>query len=122
MAKRDIKTETTSVRDLPTPPGCPDSVRILGQTYRILYRTPLIWPGGTVLHGMVSSRDRTILVDPTAPAHLVRETILHEIAHVYIDHSGFEGKLAKAKLVEMVCDLFGSAVDDLMQNNPRLLG
>lgn len=108
------------MRDVPAPPGMPESVKILGQAYRILYRTPLIWPGGQALHGMVSSRDRTILIDPTAPPHLIRQTILHEIAHVYIEHSGFEEKISKAGLEEIICDLFGSAVDDYLQNNTPL--
>ncbi len=118
MAKRKtLAANTVETRDVPTPPGYPSEVKILGQTYRIIYRTPLVFPDGSGLQGMVTGRDRTILIDPSLPPHMIRETILHEIAHVYLTHSGFESKYEKAKLVEIFCDMFGSAVDDLTQNN-----
>lgn len=122
MGKKDKKPkalpDTTITRDLPAPEGMPSTIKLLGATYRICYRTPLVRASGDSLYGMVNTYDRTILIDPTSPAHVVYQTLLHEIAHVYIESAGIETRLGKARLLETVCDLFGAAVADLLENNP----
>lgn len=117
MAKRKQEIQaTTAVRDLPAPPGFPTSVKIAGQTFAVVYRTPLIWPGGHSLYGMVSGDDRTILIDPMHPRFRIKETLLHEICHVYLRYSNLEEKIS-GKLLEELCDCFGAAICDLTENN-----
>lgn len=112
--RRRSKGPTTIVKFYPAPAGLPSEVKIRGLTFRIAYMSP-IYHEGEALMGRVDYFERQILIDGTMTAHVMRETLLHEIAHVYMQDSD----APQGPLLEQICDIFASAWCDISDNNPR---
>lgn len=107
--------DTTLMRVYPAPAGFPTSVRIRGRDYSVVYCAPIV-DADHQYHGLCKHDERTILVDPTEPVHQIRETLLHEIMHVY----AHESNMPNGELLEKICDSFASAFCDLVDNNPKI--
>lgn len=106
-----INVYTLGGKELATPNGMPSSVRILGQKYQVYYHTKIYAEpiSRTRLRGIVVYDERIIVLDPMQTIHDLRETLYHEMAHVYLRNNQSRGssliKLSPAQ-VEEVCDLF----------------
>lgn len=115
MSRR--RGKATDLKVYPAPAGFPKEVKIRGKVFTVTYATPLAEERGRPLAGRVEHHTRTILIDPHAPPHYIREVILHEMAHVYLTELGRWKNLDD--LQEKLCDLFASAFADVIENNPR---
>lgn len=112
-------------QEVPTPGDMPTSVTVLGQKYRVRYRTEIYNTPrkSTPLWGVVVFENRIILIDPRQPMHKLKQTLLHEMCHVYMREIRMkDNRLDKTTNAEEegFCDLFGEAVSDLVANNPPL--
>ena len=118
-----IPVWTLSKEASPTPEGMPESVSILGQKYRVRYRKQIYSAPkkSAALDGIVIFSDRLIILDPDHSIHEMRQTLYHEMCHVYLCEC-FKKDLRlykmRDKMIEGVCDMFGEAVYDLVLNNP----
>lgn len=105
-----------------TPNGMPRSVRVKGKTFRVMYHSKIYGDIKTRLRGIVFYNHQLIVIDPTQPLPLMKETLYHEMAHVYL-HDWQEKSKPLRKLspvqVEEFCDLFAEAHSDARLNNPR---
>jgi hypothetical protein len=110
--------------EVSTPPGMPSEVSILGQKYRVRYRSEIHHVDKKrkiPVDGIVIFSHRLILIDPTQGVHSMKETLWHEMCHVYFNEAQKKDlRLAKVTdaQIEGICDLFGEAVYDLVANNP----
>lgn len=77
------------------------------------YVTPIVFNGKPCM-GVTLGDMNLIQIDVALSDKDMRETLLHEIRHVYFFRSPM--KLTDAQ-VEKLCDHFGSAVRDLAENN-----
>jgi hypothetical protein len=109
-------------KEFPTPGDMPSSVTILGQKYRVRYRTEIYnHPRkSSQLAGVVIFDNRLIIIDPAQPLFKMKQTLMHEIFHVYVR----EAKQKDCRLQRITdaeeegfCDLFGDALLDLTSNN-----
>ena len=118
-----IPVWTLSAESSPAPEGMPSEATIYGQRYRIKYRKQIYSAPkkNSRLCGIVIFSNRLIIIDPDQTIHEMRETLYHEICHVYLkarqERDGRLGKITDAE-IEGFCDLFGEAVVDLAVNNP----
>lgn len=112
-------------KETPTPGDMPTVVTVLGQKYRVRYRTEIYnHPRRSAqLWGVVVFDHRMIILDPRRPIHQLKQVLFHEMCHVYIKEMQMKDerlrRLTDAE-EEGFCDLFGEAVQDLETNNPAL--
>lgn len=103
-----------------TPKGMPDSLIIYGMHYSIKYHTHIFNSPkkNQRLRGVVIYAHRLILIDPNQSIHDMRETLYHEVSHVYLKAKCTQSlsKLTDQQ-TEDLCDLFGEAIYDLVANN-----
>ncbi len=109
-------------REFATPKGMPDHVVIHGQHFKIRYHTYIYNKAETKerLNGCVFYGHRLIFLDPQLPLHLLKETLYHEAAHVYLRTiQNISEPLSKLNptQVEHICDMMAAAVCDLQANN-----
>lgn len=123
----EIDIYTTRGHEYPTPNGMPATVKISGAEYEIRYHSHIYaTPHASArLMGMVMYGLRTIFIDPIWSIHEMRESLYHEIAHVYL-HNWQQKKGSLAKLtpeqIEEFCDLFAEGFYDACKANPGLTG
>lgn len=105
-----------------TPEGMPHEIRMYGQQYKIYYHSRIYNTKNKKqrLRGVVFYAHRIIFIDPLQSIHMMKETLYHEVAHVYLN--SWKTRIASiSKLsyqqVEDLCDLFGEAIPDLVSNN-----
>lgn len=104
------------------PSDMPTQINILGQHYKIYYHNR-IYAAPKVsqrLLGVVVYSHRMIIIDPDQTIHEMRETLYHEVGHVYLKMKQLCSEpLSKITFAQMeaFCDLFGEAVCDLSRNN-----
>lgn len=114
---------TMGGKEVPNPPNMPSEITVLGQKYRVRYR-PGIYSAPRVksqLDGIVIFSHRLIMIDSTLTLHQMRETLYHEVCHVYLKTAQQKDpRLAKLTdyEIEGICDMFGEGVYDLALNNP----
>lgn len=118
-----IPVWTRGGREISTPMNMPSDVTINGQKFRVRYRTEIYSaPKKTAsLDGMVIFPNRLILIDPEHSVHEMRETLYHEMCHIYLNECQKKDiRLIKLndREIEGICDMFGAAVYDLALNNP----
>lgn len=105
------------------PKGMPRKVKIQGKHFDIGYHSQIYTVEKIRLRGIVMYNHRLIVIDPTQTLTMMRETLYHEMAHVYLndwqDKSKPLRKLSSVQ-VEELCDLFAEAHYDACLNNPRL--
>jgi hypothetical protein len=103
-----------------TPRSMPGKVKILGQHFKVAYHSQIYTLEHQRLRGIVIFAQRLIVIDPKQSIHQMRETLFHEMAHVYLyawqEKSKVLSKLTNAQ-VEEVCDLFAEAHYDARLNN-----
>jgi hypothetical protein len=114
---------TLSNQESACPNGMPTQVTIFGQKFRVRYRKQIYSaPKKTApVNGMVFFSNRLIVLDAGLTIHDMRETLYHEMCHVYLDAiQKKDGRLVKLshQQIEGFCDLFGEAIVDLALNNP----
>lgn len=97
------------------PSGFPRHVTIRGERWTVEYPDRPLRLGGDRVLGIAHRNERRIEIAPQ-PLHEMRETLLHEIRHVYFWDAPVKG--VGPKLEEDLCDAFAEAVRDLCQNNP----
>lgn len=99
----------------PTPPGIPPEVRVGSEVWRVLLHSQLYGSRSSKsrLAGCAIHHERAIILDPSVPAHEMRATLGHELAHAYL----FAAKETSAHLrkltneqEEAICDLFACAL------------
>lgn len=96
------------------PTGFPTRIVIRGETWDIHYRDGLRH-GKQVILGLTWFQKNLIEISTQANRHTMRETLLHEFRHVYFGRTPVK---ITPKMEEILCDLFASAVRDLVENNP----
>lgn len=105
------------------PLSMPTEVRIYGQRYRVLYHSKIYAQPKKQerILGMVIYDLRIIFIDPEQSIHNLRETLYHEVGHVYLkvwqSKSEALSKITYRQM-EDFCDLIGEAIPDLAGNNP----
>jgi len=103
------------------PKGMPARVKILGQHFQVFYHSQIYTMTRVRLRGIVIFAQRLIIIDPTQSLHMMRETLFHEMAHVYLykwqSKSTCLNKLSHQQ-VEELCDLFAESYYDSRLNNP----
>jgi hypothetical protein len=103
------------------PRGMPLSVRVLGQVFQIHYHTKIYEKpvAKTALRGMVFYNERVILIDPEQSIHNMKQTLFHEMTHVYLRDKQRDTCLRDLtrEQIEEVCDLLGDAFYDMLLNN-----
>lgn len=95
----------------------PESLRLLGKHFAVRYHTHIYMQRKRTerLLGCVLLHHQVILIEPDGRSvHEMRQTLYHEVCHVYLAHSG--AKLEHAA-EEIVCDVLGSGMYDLTCNN-----
>ncbi len=108
-------------REYPTPNGMPASVVVLGQHFEVRYHTSIFAAQKKKerLRGVVLFNFRLIVIDPRQSIHDLRETLYHEIAHVYLkawqSRSVPLSNLTPSQ-VEEVCDMFAEGHYDANLN------
>lgn len=135
MAKRGYKQLTEKLnghpipvfthggREYSSPSGMPNSVSILGQRFEVCYHSHIYAEPKAAqrLRGIVLYNFRLIYIDPKQTIHMLKETLYHEIGHVYLKVWQTKSE-ALAKLspqaVEEICDMFAEAYYDCSSNNP----
>ena len=114
---------TLGGKEYTTPNGMPSSVVVKGQKFEIIYHSNIYEsdPKHRRLRGIMIPGFRTIVLDARQTIHALRETLYHEMAHVYLNEWR-DGKSVLAKLtptqVEELCDLFADSYYDSLTNNP----
>jgi len=107
-------------REYATPNGLPGSVKILGMDYKVKYHSKIYTTNKEMLRGIVMFQHRLIFIEPTQTLQLMRETLYHEMAHVYYATwcvgNPLLRKLTGAQ-VEDLCDMFADSACDLVSNN-----
>jgi len=106
-------------REYPVPAGMPSNLVILGKHYDVRYHTHIYMQRrrSEQLLGCVLLHRQVIWVDASRGLHEMRQTLCHEICHVYVQHSPLK---LPHQVEELVCDVLGSGMYDLAQNNVRL--
>lgn len=104
------------------PKGMPTQVKVYGMHFRVLYHSRIYnAPKKTqILRGVVLYANRLIILDPLETVHDMRETLYHEIGHVYLKVWQTKSKaLSQISYDQMedFCDCFGEAIYDLSNNN-----
>jgi len=117
-----LEVYTYGGRDYATPNGMPSLVKVLGQHFEVRYHSCIYAApkSSERLRGIVMYGQRLIVIDPRQSIHSLRETLYHEMAHVYL-HYWQTKSPALAKLsplqVEEVCDMFSEGYYDALLNN-----
>jgi hypothetical protein len=111
---------TRGGRETATPNGMPSTVKILGMEYQVKYHSKIYNSNKQLLRGIVIFQQRLIFLDPCQTLHMMRETLYHEMAHVYYStwcaRSPHLHKLTGAQ-IEDLCDWFADSTYDLVSNN-----
>lgn len=105
-----------------TPQGMPTKVKILGMHFNVAYHTNIYTLNKIRLRGIVIFAQRLICIDPKQSLHQMRETLYHEMAHVYLNNWQTKSKCLRklsGMQVEELCDLFAEAHYDSCLNNPK---
>jgi hypothetical protein len=110
-------------KDCATPGDMPSQVTILGQKYRVRYRTKIYnHPRkSSQLLGVVVFDNRLIIIDPAQTLIKMKHVLLHEVCHAYMHEiRARDPRLQRITDAEEegICDLFGEAVYDFASNNP----
>ncbi len=117
-----IDIYTYGGKEYPTPNSMPSSVCIYGQHFEVRYHSHIYNEPkkSQRLRGVVLYNFRLIIIDPRQSLHDMRETVYHEVAHVYLKvwqtKSAALSKLTPAQ-VEEVCDMFAEGHYDAKLNN-----
>lgn len=110
---------TRGGREFTTPNGMPSKVKILGMEYTVKYHSRIFSAEKQMLRGIVIFQQRLIYLDPNQTIHMLRETLYHEMAHVYYStwcaRSPHLHKLTGAQ-IEDLCDWFADSTYDLVSN------
>lgn len=120
--KQPLEIMTKGGRQYECPNGMPVSVIVKGKHVPITYHSRIYSLQGVALRGMVMYSQRIIVIDPTMSLHMMRETLYHEMAHMYLhdwqEKSKHLRKLTPAQ-VEDICDMFSEGhYDAICNNNP----
>jgi hypothetical protein len=111
---------TRGGREYTTPNGMPSKVKVLGMDYAITYHSKIYSTEKQMLRGIVMFQQRRIYLDPNQTIHILRETLYHEMAHIYYStwcvRSPHLHKLTGAQ-IEDLCDWFADSTYDLTSNN-----
>ncbi len=105
-----------------TPGNLPSHIKVYGQKYKIYYHSRIYnAPKKTQrLRGVVLYGPRIIFLDPEQSLHQLKETLYHEVGHIYLKtwqcKSESLNKITYQQM-EDFCDLIGEAIPDLMGNN-----
>lgn len=106
----------------PAPGDMPTEVTVYGAKYKIYYHTRIYNAPrkSQRLNGVVLYQNRIIILDPEQPLHQLRETLYHEVGHIYLKVWQTKSeplyKVTHAQM-EDLCDMFGEAICDLARNN-----
>ncbi len=65
-----------------------NTITILGNPYDVIYQKGLTDVGDNTVHGVINFTDRKVLVNLDSPPFIQRETVLHEVIHGILHHSG----------------------------------
>jgi flagellar biosynthesis regulator FlbT len=96
------------------PKGFPKQVIIRGETWDIHYVDGIVHKKDKCL-GITWFDKYLIEINTQATRPVMRDTLLHEFRHVYFARTLIR---ITPKMEEVFCDLFASAVRDLVENNP----
>lgn len=109
-------------RDYPPPQGMPSRITVYGQRYEIHYHSNIYAEPKAAqrLRGMVNYPFRLIFIDPKQTIHMLKETLYHEVGHVYLKVWQTKAEpLAKLspQAVEAIADMFAEGFCDCTENN-----
>ena len=110
-------------REYACPQGMPSVVKIFGQAFEVRYHSHIYAEPKAAqrLRGIVLYNFRLIYLDPKQTIHMLKETLYHEIGHVYLKVWQTKAEpLAKLspQAVEAICDMFAEGYYDSVSNNP----
>jgi hypothetical protein len=118
-----IQVFTNGGEKKPAPPGMPSTVVVYGMHYTVSYHSCIYntkKKKSQRLRGVVIYPNRLIVLDPSQSIHDLRETLYHEVGHIYLKtwqtKSQRLANLSEPQ-IEDTCDLFGEAIYDLLSNN-----
>jgi hypothetical protein len=120
-----IEVWTYGGREYPTPNGMPSKVTIMGQPFEVRYHSHIYAERKTSqrLRGIVLYSFRLIVLDPKQSIHMMRETLYHEMGHIYLKVWQTKAtqldKLSPMQ-VEEICDMFAEAHYDALLNAPEM--
>ncbi len=110
---------THNGREYSTPNGMPSEVTVYGAKYEVRYHSNIYSEPkkSQRLRGIVLYNFRLIVIDPRQSIHDLRETLFHEMGHVYV--KAWQSKsLPLSKLtyqqVEDICDMFAEGHYDAL--------
>lgn len=114
---------TRNGREFSTPQGMPSTITIYGQKYVVKYHSHIYAEPKAAqrLRGIVIYSFRMIYIDPRQTIHDLRETLYHEVGHLYLKVWQTKAEpLAKLspQAVEALCDMFAEGLIDCTENNP----
>lgn len=121
MSKKRLKEHTGSGEPQSAPDGWPEALNLLSQRWTVEYCNYV--DKDENLLGSSTAMDREIRIDATQNLEVMKETLLHEIAHSYF--SMFPGDfnllrgLDKEELEEMLAQCFAVFFMDLTRNCPQ---
>lgn len=114
---RALQIYTLRGTEVSCPLGMPDHVIVLGRRFEIRYHTKIFFnpKKKDQLNGCVIFDHRVIFIDPQNSIHAMRQTLLHEVLHIYFKNA--KVKNLTCDMEEILCDALGWGMYDFMQNN-----
>ncbi len=105
-----------------TPESMPNEVSVYGQKFKVYYHSRIYAERKKKarLLGIVIFSHRLIFIEPGQSIHMMRESLYHEIAHVYtkVWQTKSESLAGLSyQQIEDICNMFGEAIPDLASNN-----
>src|ERR1043165_5790158 len=104
---RKLEVFTHGGRETPAPRSMPSNIVVLGRHFSVRYHTRIYFTRRAKdrLNGVVLFDNRTIFIDPDNSIHAMRQTLFHEILHIYIKNAKIEGLSHDQE--EKLCDMIG---------------
>ena len=86
-------------------------VNILGETWQVKYKTPVINPyTGDMAAGLCDPSTRTIWIEKSLESKMSIITLFHELFHAYTRRSGIYNAQLSHDLEEIVADQFATVI------------
>jgi len=120
LNEQPLEVLTHGGKPYKTPRGMPSKVKVHGQHFQVFYHSNIYTMNFQRLRGIVMYAQRLIIIDPKQTLHMMRETLYHEMAHVYLHTWQMKSKSLRkltGPQVEDLCDLFAEAHYDARLNN-----
>jgi len=122
---QSLNVYTLYGKETAVPVSMPNTIVLKGKHYQIRYHTKIFASRRVSdrLAGVIVFAHQTIILEPELGLPRMKHTLYHECAHAYfreLQESDSRLNRITNSQEEAICDLLGSAVQDLVTNNPSL--